>query len=286
MEQNQIQQITAVMDYIEAHLINRLELNRIAQATHYSKYHLHRMFTNTLGVPLHNYIQRRRLTEAAKLLVCSDKSILEIALLSGYESQQAFTGAFKAMYKRTPLEYREGQVFYPLQLAFSLNSKPSALEALVLKVTPATVEDIPAWMDFVSLVIDGFPGLDRAEHRERLCRHIGQKQAFLMRDRDLVIGAAACSPGAGNIDFLAIHPQYRKYAIAQTFLDYFLCHVFSDRDISITTFREGDRADTGQRAAYLSLGFAEAELLTEFGYPTQRLVLDSKSSILKAPRNI
>ena len=86
MEQNQIQQIIAVIEYIDAHLTNRLELNRIAQATHYSKYHLHRMFTNTLGVPLHNYIHRRRMTEAAKLLVCSDKSILKISLLSGYSS--------------------------------------------------------------------------------------------------------------------------------------------------------------------------------------------------------
>ena len=45
------------------------------------------------------------------------------------------------------------------------------------------------------------------------------------------------------------------------------------RPIAITTFRAGDRADTGQRAAYRRLGFREAELLTEFGYPTQRMVL-------------
>jgi len=41
---------------------------------------------------------------------------------------------------------------------------------------------------------------------------------------------------------------------------------------SITTFREGDRADTGQRAEYMGLGFVEADFLTEFGYPTQKLV--------------
>jgi len=45
----------------------------------------------------HAYLQRRRLTEAAKLLVFSNTSILEIALISGYESQQAFTERFKAM---------------------------------------------------------------------------------------------------------------------------------------------------------------------------------------------
>lgn len=64
---------------------------------HYSKYYLHRIFTKTTGVTIHAYLQRRRLTEAAKLLVFSNTSILEIALISGYESQQAFTERFKAM---------------------------------------------------------------------------------------------------------------------------------------------------------------------------------------------
>ena len=39
-------------------------------------------------------------------------------------------------------------------------------------------------------------------------------------------------------------------------------------------FREGDRADTGHRALLRQLGFAERELLVEFGYPTQRFVLE------------
>ena len=51
-----------------------------------------------------------------------------------------------------------------------------------------------------------------------------------------------------------------------------------DKDISVTTFREGDKADTGYRKAYKELGFAEAELLVEFGYPTQRFVLTAKCS--------
>ena len=44
-----------------------------------------------------------------------------------------------------------------------------------------------------------------------------------------------------------------------------------DQDISITTYRKGDRADTGYREELRQLGFAERELLIEFGYPTQRL---------------
>ena len=60
--------------------------------------------------------------------------------------------------------------------------------------------------------------------------------------------------------------------------------LLADRSISITTFREGDKADTGYRDAYLNLGFAEAELLTEFGYPTQRLILAKEAGAIPMTR--
>ena len=50
------------------------------------------------------------------------------------------------------------------------------------------------------------------------------------------------------------------------------------QDISMTTYREGDKADTGHRALLRQLGFAERELLIEFGYPTQRFVLPVNST--------
>ena len=66
--------IAAVIDYIESHLDGKLELETVAEAVHYSKYHLHRLFTETVGMTIHDYVQRRQLTEAAKLLVFSDKA--------------------------------------------------------------------------------------------------------------------------------------------------------------------------------------------------------------------
>lgn len=48
------------------------------------------------------------------------------------------------------------------------------------------------------------------------------------------------------------------------------------QEIYTTTFREGDKADIGHRDLLKQLGFAERELLMEFGYPTQRFVLPPK----------
>ena len=77
--------------YIETHLSERIDLEAVAEAAHYSKYHLHHMFTAETGMTLHDYIRRRRLTRAAELLVFSEKPVLDVSLAAGYESQQAFT---------------------------------------------------------------------------------------------------------------------------------------------------------------------------------------------------
>lgn len=276
MSTRRIESITAAIKYIETHLNEKLDLDAVAAAVCYSKYHLHRMFTDTVGITLHDYIQRRRLTEAAKLLAFSEKPILEIALTAGYESQQAFTSVFKAMYKQTPLEYRQKGDHYPLQLGFTLNRDPAAADAVVQSVSYATPADIPCWMDLIALVIDGFPCLDENAHMEQVKQYVQQRQALIMRDGPAIVGAAAFSYQTGSIDLLAVHPQYRRYGIAKAFLDLMTQDLFAGREISITTFREGDKADTGQREEYMRLGFAGSELLTEFGYPTQRLILPPK----------
>ena len=106
MEDRAVRGIQTVIRYIESRLGGRLELETVAEAVHYSKYHLHRMFTETVGMTLHDYVQRRRLTEAAKLLAFSRRPISQIALQCGYESQQSFSQAFKSMYKAPPAAYR------------------------------------------------------------------------------------------------------------------------------------------------------------------------------------
>ena len=158
--------ITAI-DYIEEHLSEKLDLDIVANAVHYSKYHLHRTFTTSVGLTMHDYIKRRKLTEAAKLLAFSKKPIIEIALIAGYESQQAFTSIFKAMYKKSPNKYRKEQEFYPLQLRFVLKKdnlfSKNVLE-LEKEIKLASMSDIPLWMNLVRLVIDGFPNLQEEEY--------------------------------------------------------------------------------------------------------------------------
>lgn len=268
--------IEAVIDYIESHLDGKLELETVAESVHYSKYHLHRLFTETVGMTIHDYVQRRQLTEAAKLLVFSDKPIIEIAFICGYESQQSFSLAFKAMYKSPPAEYREERSFYPLQLRFILHRRTTAMEFTIQDIRLAEKKDIVDWMNLMRLVIDGYPVMDEDDYLAKLEESIDEKRALVLREGDILIGAMAFTYSPGSIEFLGVHPQYRNRGLQKVFLDALLEIYLPGQEISTTTFREQDKADTGHRDMLLQLGFAEKELLTEFGYPTQRFVLPPK----------
>ncbi|WP_160689548.1 AraC family transcriptional regulator [Clostridium sp. C2-6-12] len=117
---NNIAIISKVIDFIEEHLTaeENLDLDKIADMANYSKYHLHRMFSNIVGCTIHQYIQKRRLTEAAYQLIYTDISIIDISLTAGYETQQSFTLAFKRLYEESPQAYRKKQEFIPIQLRF------------------------------------------------------------------------------------------------------------------------------------------------------------------------
>lgn len=265
--------ISQAIRYIEGHLYERLDLDTVAAALHYSKYHLHRMFVKTVGLTIHDYAKRRQLTEAARLLVFSEKPIIEIALMSGYESQQAFTDVFRAMYKTSPAKFREADNFYPLQLEIHLKEehvKNNLTKDSIKFAMPADVDD---WMDLVTLTIDGYPCLKKAEYKRNLYQYIAEKRALILRDAGLAIGVMGFSPAAGSIDFLAVHPQYRYLGITKLFLDRLTDGLICKKEITLTTYRAGDKADTGWREECCRLGFTERELLMEYGYPSQRFVL-------------
>lgn len=90
--------VVEIVSYIESHLQEKIHLDDISQNMNYSKYYLNRIFSSVVGCTMHKYIQRRRLTEAARLLAETDIPIAEISCKAGYDSQQAFTLAFRQLY--------------------------------------------------------------------------------------------------------------------------------------------------------------------------------------------
>ena len=245
--------IEAVIDYIESHLDGKLELETVAEAVHYSKYHLHRLFTETVGMTIHDYVQRRQLTEAAKLLVFSDKPIIEIAFICGYESQQSFSLAFKAMYKSPPAEYREERSFYPLQLRFILHRRTTAMEFTIQDIRLAEKKDIVDWMNLMRLVIDGYPVMDEDDYLAKLEESIDEKRALVLREGDILIGAMAFTYSPGSIEFLGVHPQYRNRGLQKLSWMPYWKHIFQVRKSAQQPFENRTRPIQGIEICYCNL---------------------------------
>ncbi len=273
MTREEQERIAAAVGCIEARLGEPLDLATAAQEARYSKYHFHRLFAAAAGITPHSYIRRRRLTEAARRLVFSQEPVVEIALAAGYQSQQAFASVFRAMYKRTPGEYRKEGFFYPLQLPLRLREAsvpPKVPAGEIRRVAPC---DIPAWMELLTQVIDGFPRLREDTHRQALARAAAEGEALLLWDRNAAVGAAVFSRRKGRIELLTAHPQYRRRGVTRALLRFVAEKELPGQPLRITTFRAGDPADTGQWEDYRRLGFVDAGPGVQFGYPIQQMVL-------------
>lgn len=95
------------IEYIEMHLDEHIGLNDVSRETGYSYYYMTRLFSSVLGEPVGRYIVRRRLYKASEKLLHTDRRVIDIALESGFESAEAFSRAFKAVFASSPVEYRK-----------------------------------------------------------------------------------------------------------------------------------------------------------------------------------
>jgi AraC family transcriptional regulator len=100
------QQLSRVIDFIQAHLDQDIPLDALAQQAGFSAYHFARLFRQTTGTSPHQFVLSRRVEHAQQLLGRRDGSLAEIALACGFASQSHFTQVFKRQLGLTPRAYR------------------------------------------------------------------------------------------------------------------------------------------------------------------------------------
>ncbi|MGN7469913.1 AraC family transcriptional regulator [Brevibacillus sp. SAFN-007a] len=101
-----LEKLNEVMDYIEEHLADEIDFKEVARVACWSEYHFKRMFSSLAGIPLSEYIRRRRLTLAAFDLKDSGMKVIDTAVKYGYSSPDSFARAFFHMHGVTPSEAR------------------------------------------------------------------------------------------------------------------------------------------------------------------------------------
>jgi AraC family transcriptional regulator len=109
----------AVVEYIDRHLHDNLDLAVLAEVAHFSAFHFHRLFQALMGESLGDYVRRRRLELAAVRLRAQPRvPVLEIALGVGFGSPEAFARAFRARFGASPTDWRKSK---PDQIAGNLD---------------------------------------------------------------------------------------------------------------------------------------------------------------------
>lgn len=101
-----VKQLNESINYIEENLAGEISYEVISKIARCSVYNFQRMFSYIADKPLSEYIRSRRLTMAAFDLLNSTDRIVDIALKYGYESQDAFTRAFKNFHSVLPSSVR------------------------------------------------------------------------------------------------------------------------------------------------------------------------------------
>jgi AraC family transcriptional regulator len=102
-------QLEESIDYIEAHVAgsnSTLDLQHLARIVHASDYHYQRIFSFMVGVPLGEYVRRRKMSLAGIELLGGTK-VIDLAYKYGYESPNSFARAFKRVHGITPAEAKQ-----------------------------------------------------------------------------------------------------------------------------------------------------------------------------------
>lgn len=104
-----LSRLNEALAYVETRLDADIDLDRLARIACCSSFHFQRMFSYMAGVPLSEYIRRRRMTGAAFDLQNTDEKIVDIAVKYGYDSPTAFNRAFQSVHHVAPsVARREG----------------------------------------------------------------------------------------------------------------------------------------------------------------------------------
>lgn len=105
-----IERLNRAMYYIEEHLTDEIDYGQLGRIACCSAYHFQRMFSYMAGMPLSEYIRKRKMSLAAVDLQGGSAKIVDVAENYGYHSPTAFNRAFQAIHGVAPSAVKNGGV--------------------------------------------------------------------------------------------------------------------------------------------------------------------------------
>jgi AraC family transcriptional regulator len=95
-----------VLEYIDAHLADRLDLGTLSKEAGISPFHFAALFKRAVGATPHRHVLHLRTEAARSMLRETSKSTLDIALTCGFGSASHFASTFRRQFSQSPSQYR------------------------------------------------------------------------------------------------------------------------------------------------------------------------------------
>lgn len=106
-ERRRLRYSEQIMNWIEEHYQEEVNLEQLAAETHLSKSYISRVFHQETGGRLVDYLTARRIKQACRLLSTTDMPVEQIGIAVGFPNAPYFNQLFKRVLGITPLKYRK-----------------------------------------------------------------------------------------------------------------------------------------------------------------------------------
>lgn len=118
-----IQGIQRAIDYVEANLTEKIDVEEVAEKAYSSSFHFQRVFSVMCGFSIGDYVRMRRLSLAGEELSKGNAKIIDVALKYGYDTPESFSRAFTRFHGVSPSDAKRGgkvRIFTPLSVKLIL----------------------------------------------------------------------------------------------------------------------------------------------------------------------
>ncbi len=105
------QRLNLIIEHIHNNLDTKIDIKTLAEISHFSPFHFHRISRALLGEPIGAYISRTRVETAAKMIRYSTIGIEAIAYNVGFETPSSLSKAFKNHFGISPMAYRRDKLY-------------------------------------------------------------------------------------------------------------------------------------------------------------------------------
>lgn len=98
--------VDSAIRYIDEHVCSKISIDDLAECAHANRSYLSAKFKKETGLSIMEYINKKKIEEAERLLRFSDKSLIAIASYLSFSSQSHFQNTFKKVTGKTPTQYQ------------------------------------------------------------------------------------------------------------------------------------------------------------------------------------